>query len=58
MNDGVDAVLCSLVYNTVDRVAEVVVFLGVGALLAKVDIQSAYRLIPVHYEDRSLQAMQ
>ena len=57
MNDGVDAVLCSLVYTSVDRVAEVAAFLGPGALLAKVDIESAYRLIPVHPEDRPLQAM-
>ena len=57
VNDGVDAALCSLVYTTVDRVAKVAVSLGVGALLAKVDIESAYRLIPVHPEDRPLQAM-
>ena len=57
VNDGVDAVLCSLVYTSVDRVAEVAAFLGPGALLAKVDIESAYRLIPVHPEDRPLQAM-
>ena len=54
--DGVDAVLCSLVYNTVDRVAEAAACLEIGALLAKVDIKSAYRLIPVHPEDRPLQA--
>ena len=57
VNDGVDAVLCSLVYTSVDRVAEVAAFLGPGALLAKVDIELAYRLIPVHPEDRPLQAM-
>ena len=57
VNDGVDPLLCSLSYTTVDHVAEVVVSLGVGALLAKVDIESAYRLIPVRPEDRPLQAM-
>ena len=57
VNDGVDPLLCSLSYTTVDHVAEVVVSLGVGALLAKVDIESAYRLIPVQPEDRPLQAM-
>ena len=31
---------------------------GRGALLAKVDIESAYRLIPVHPQDRLLQAVQ
>ena len=58
MNDGVDPFLCSLSYTAVDHVAEAVVSLGVGALLAKVDIESAYRLIPVRPEDRLLQAMQ
>ena len=32
--------------------------LGPGALLAKVDIESAYCLIPVHPQDRPLQAVQ
>ncbi len=31
---------------------------GRGALLAKVDIEAAYRLIPVHPQDRILQAVQ
>ena len=47
MNDGVDPLLCSLSYTAVDHVAKVVVSLGVGALLGKVCIESAYRLIPV-----------
>ena len=34
-----------------------VVSLGRGALLSKVDIESAYRLILVHPEDRPLQAI-
>ena len=57
MNDGIDSELCSLSYTTVDHVAEVAVGLGPGALLAKVDIESAYRLIPVHPDDRPLQAV-
>ena len=32
--------------------------LGIGAELAKADIKSAYRLVPVHPEDRPLMAMQ
>ena len=47
----------SPIYTTVDHVAEVAVNLGPGALLAKVDIESAYRLIPVHPQDRPLQAV-
>ena len=58
VNDGIDPEFCSLSYTTVDDVADVAVRLGVGALLAKVDIESAYRLIPVHREDLPLQAVQ
>ena len=57
MNDGIDSPLCSLAYTTVDQVAELVVELGKHTLLAKVDIESAYRLVPVHPHDRPLQAV-
>ena len=58
VNDGIDSDLCSLSYIKVDHVAQIVSNLGRGALLAKVDIESAYRLIPVHPDDRPLQAVQ
>ena len=58
VNDGIDPELCSLTYTSVDTVAEVAVSYPPGALLAKVDIKSAYRLIPVHPSDRPLQAME
>ena len=58
VNDGIDPSLCSLTYSTVDDVADVVVKLGRGALLSKVDIEPTYRLIQVHPQDRSLQAME
>ena len=58
VNDGIEPSLCSLSYTTIDEVASHVSRLGTGALLAKVDIESAYRLIPVHPQDRPLQAMQ
>ena len=57
VNDGIDPELCSLTYTSVDTVAEVAASYHPGALLAKVDIESAYRLIPVHPSDRPLQAM-
>lgn len=41
-----------------DDIAAVVALLGPSALLAKVDIESAYHLIPVHPQDRPLQAIQ
>ena len=58
VNDGIDPSLCSLSYILVDQVANVAAGFGGGALLAKVDIESAYRLIPVHPQDRPFQAMQ
>ena len=57
VNDGIDTDWSSLAYTTVDRVAEIAVCLGRGALLAKVDFESAYRLIPVHPCHRPLQAV-
>ena len=58
VNDGIDTDLCSLKYVTVDKVAEIVHRLGRGALMAKVDIEAAYRLVPVHSEDRPLLGVQ
>ena len=54
VNDGICCSLCSLSYTTVNYVTEVAVDLGPGT---KVDIESAYRLIPVHPQDRPLQAV-
>ena len=38
VNDGIDPSLCSLAYTTVDDIAATVASLGVGTLLAKVDM--------------------
>ena len=54
VNDGVDPRLCSLQYTTVEKVAAAAQRLGPGALLAELDIRSAYRLVPVHPDDRPL----
>ena len=58
VNQAIDPVLCSLSYITDDEVATAAMQLGRGALLAKTDIKSAYRLIPVHPSDRMLLGMQ
>ena len=52
VNDAIDPALCSLSYITVDQVAQKALSLGKGALIAKIDIKSAYRLVPVHPNDR------
>ena len=54
MNDGVDALLYSVAYASVDDAVENIGQLGRGALLAKFDLESAYRLVPVHPVDRLL----
>ena len=51
VNDGIDPDLCSLSYITVEDIAIMASKLGPGALLAKVDIESAYQLISVHPQD-------
>lgn len=54
VNDGISSALCSLSYTTVDKVAKAAAQLGPGALIAKADIKAAYRIVPVHPEDRRL----
>ena len=58
VNDGIDEALYSLSYISVDHIAAKAAQLGPGALLAKVDIESAYRLVPVNPHDRPLLAVQ
>ena len=57
VNDGIDKSLCSLSYMSVDEVVDRVMEMGKGALMAKFDLKSAYRNIPVHPEDRWLLGM-
>ena len=47
VNDGIDPSLCSLSYVSIDTVAAIVASLGAGSLIAKIDVESAYRLVPV-----------
>eukprot|EP00731_Ephydatia_muelleri_P011099 Em0005g1685a len=58
VNDGIDPELCSLHYTSVDDMATVAAELGQGALMTKVDIEAAYRLVPVHPHDRPLLGME
>ena len=54
VNDGISQELCSLSYVSVDDAVWLVLELGPGSLLAKLDIQSAHRIVPVHPADRWL----
>ena len=54
VNDGIQSCLSSLSYVSVDNLSETIVKLGRESQLAKMDIKSAYRVIPVYPEDRLL----
>ena len=58
VNDGIAQPLCSLSYPTVHDAAKLAQALGRGSLLAKLDLQHAYRIVPVHPEDCWLLGMQ
>ena len=57
VNDGIPPTLCSLSYVTIDDAILKILRCGKGTMLAKIDIQSAFRLLPVHPEDRHLLTM-
>ena len=57
VNDGISKEDCSLQYTSVGLVAAKIVELGKGTLMGKMDIQQAYRNIPVAPEDRRLLGM-
>ena len=54
VNDGIQRSRASLSYVSVDHLAEVILTLGKGTQLAKLDIKSAYRVIPVFPGDHLL----
>ena len=54
VNDRISPPLCTLHYVTTDDAVNQIFSLGRGYLLAKIDIQSTFRLLPVHPVDRHL----
>lgn len=57
VNDGIDPESYSLQYVKVADIIRMVSSLGTGALMAKFDVEAAYRNIPVHPGDRNLLGM-
>ena len=57
VNDGIDKNEFSLQYIKVNEIIAMISRLGQGAHMAKFDVQSAYRNIPVHPFDRDLLGM-
>ena len=57
VNDGISPALCSLHYSSVDEAVRRALALGEYTQLAKFDLESAYRVVPVHPTDRLLLGM-
>ena len=58
VNDAIPKELCSISYVTIDDAIQKIVKLGPNTLLAKIDVKSAFRLMPVHPADRHWLAME
>ena len=57
VNNGIPGDFCSLSYATVADAARGITSYGRGALMIKVDIRNAYRVVPIHPDDRWLMGM-
>ena len=58
VNDGIRKDPFTVQYMKVDDTIDRIMSLGRGTLLAKFDVESAYRIIPIHLNDRYLLGMQ
>ena len=54
VNDGINKHWCSLRYPSVDEAFQFILALGRNTLLIKIDLRNAYRMVPVHSQDRYL----
>ena len=54
VNDRVSSTLSSLSYSSVDDVVDLILCLGKGTRLEKVDLKHAYRQIPFDPQDNNL----
>ena len=57
VNDGINKEEFTLTYSKVSDAISLIIKAGRGALMGKVDIKSAYHIIPVHPSDRHLLGM-
>lgn len=55
--DGIQPDIYSLLYVSVDDAVIAITVAGQGGFVAKVDLKSAYHLVPIHPEDRLLMWM-
>ena len=57
VNDFIPDNEASVTYSSIDDAISMIIRCGKGALMAKFDIKSAYRIIPIHAEARHLFGM-
>ncbi len=53
-NDGIDPIACLMKYTSVDQADRIVQSVGKGALLSKLELKGAYRMVPIHTDDQPL----
>ena len=58
INDAIDRDLSSITYRSIDNAVSFIQALGLGCLLAKLDLREAYRAVPIHPLDCPLLGMQ
>ena len=58
VNDCLDPQACSVKYISFDKVIELIAIQGINAKLAKIDIKSAFRLLPIYPGDFDLLGFQ
>lgn len=58
VNDGIQKHLCTLKYASVDDAVRFILAIGPNTLLLKIDLKSAYRMVPVHPQDWFLLGIQ
>ena len=57
VNNGIPRHLCSLKYISIEDTVQEILSQGTGTILSKIDIKSAFGILPVHPEDRNLLGM-
>ncbi len=57
VNDGIEPEMCTLHYTSVDEACKRVFARDRGTVLAKFDVEGAFRTVPVHPDDRRLLGM-
>lgn len=54
VNSFIDKSFCSVNYSSLDDAVNLLSLLGTGALMGKIDLKSAFRLLPIHPSDFEL----